>query len=160
MHYQCRVVSAILILCDLLSNFFSKWLVATWNGPFLTPFSHTEALKLCFQRGAALYYLKWLMYRKLCTWSEAKKVLNITLIHLPLLYVTAPPPPKKKKIVGYLFSLKFLVILSFVSHCGFMLQPPPPPPKKKIVGYLFSLEFLVILSFVSHCGFMYVFLRS
>ena len=55
-----------------------------WNGLFLTLFSHTEALKLCFQRGAALYYLKWLMYQKLCIWSEAKKVLNVTLIHLQL----------------------------------------------------------------------------
>ena len=91
MHYQCGIVSAILLLCDLLSNFFSKWLGATWNGLFLTRFSHTEALKLCFQRGAALYYLKWLMYRKLCIWPGAKKVLNVTLIHLPLLYV------KKKK---------------------------------------------------------------
>ena len=36
MHYQCEIVSAILILRDLLSIYFSKWLVATWNGLFLT----------------------------------------------------------------------------------------------------------------------------
>ena len=57
--------------------------------------SHTEALKLCFRRGAALYYLKWLMYRELCIWSQAKKVLNVTPIHLQL-YVRGlqPPPPQ------------------------------------------------------------------
>ena len=102
-HYQCGIVSAILILCDLLSNFLSKWLVATWNGLFFTQFSHTEALKLCFQRGTALYYLKWLMYRKLCIWSEAKKVLNVTLnspATVICTWVTAPPPPKKKKLAN------------------------------------------------------------
>ena len=109
-------MSAITILCDFLDNFLR---IATWN-VFFTDFLLTEALKLCFQRGAVLYYLKFRMYRKLCIWSEAKKVLKPLKPLFTCNFNMYVGYNKKKNFVGYLISLKFLAILSFVDHFGLM----------------------------------------
>ena len=83
MHYQCGIVSAILILCDLLSIFFKMASSYMEWSIFDSILAH-RSFETMFLKGRSPLLFKMADVSKTVFWSEAKKVLNVTLIHLQL----------------------------------------------------------------------------